>query len=259
MHLSTIAASYLASLPEGTSLSNSDLQRLLPDTPRKLATRSREKAYQAGFAIRIGYREKGRSPTYQVTGSWKGHKEDYEKLESITEEEAGKSHGKVLKLQKSYKPIPEAGSVIESGLYRLAPGDSIEGIRDSLPELLPVVTLRTRGIVKWDEGTETGFYAIDCKGKLKTGETHINDTRSTNHASLVAAKQAIELLTKPCVIVWQTTAPVVNITGKNYQLSKDLIIRIEKSNHIVFWQESVIRGCEFTDQFKQAEDTEKQT
>lgn len=257
MQLSTIIASYLASLPEGTTLSNNDLLQQLPDTPRKLATRAREKACKAGFVTYIGYREKGRSPSYQVSGSWTGSKEHYEKLESITEEEAGQSHGKVLKLQKSYKPIPEAGDPFESGLYRLVPGDSIEGVRDSLPEMLPTVIIRTRGIVKWDDGFETGFYAIECKGKRKTGEVHIDDARSTNHASLVAAKQAIELLTKPCIVVWQTTAPVVKVTGKNAQLSEDLITRIEKNNHIVFWQESTVIGNEFIDLFKQDENAEE--
>lgn len=255
MKLTTLIAAYLAALPKGTTLSNKDLEELLPDTPRKTASRSRTKATLTGFVEYKGFRDKGISPSYRVTGSWTGSDNDYESLELISDEEASEKGGEVRKVPESYKPFPEAGSAFESGLYRFAPSDNIEGIRDSLPKMLPVVSIKTRGIANWEKGFEKGFYLMECNGKRKVDEIHIDQALSTNHASLIAALNAIQSLKKSCIIVWQTTTAIFKLTGKNQQLCEDLKACIEDNKHIVFWQESELTGQAFISLF----DPEKET
>ena len=249
MKHSTMIAAHFAALPTGTKLSNSDLKRLFPDTPRQLANTARLQTMAAGFIEYRGFKNKGESPNYWVTGSWTGSVDDYERLESVANTEEGQGNSTLPELPVSYKQIPKEGSPVTSGLYRFAPGDSFERVRNSLPKVFPVVEVRTRGTVNWDDGFETGFYLMESNGARKSEQIHIDITVSTNHASLTAMIAVIRSLKKPCIVLWQTTNSVVKVEGKNQLLCLDLIKAIEGADHIVFWQKSMVVGAEFNSQF----------
>ncbi|MFK0571151.1 hypothetical protein [Endozoicomonas sp.] len=255
MKLTTIIAAHIAALPVDTRLSNAYLKEYLHDTPRVIRTIARCQAESAGFIEHRGYRTKGESPTYHVTGTWTGNSHDYEMLDAIETDKSLSDYEMSLIVPESYKAIPANGEGFEIGLYKLSEKDNLTAIKDRLSRSMPVVQAKTKGSVDWDNNVGTGLYLMTANGVTRSDSVLIRKPSSGGHASLKAMIAATRSLKKPCIVFWETTWSVMNTKGKNSWECVQLIKEIQKGKHIVFWQKTILTKEEFADLFE----TEKST